>query len=305
MLVNFIICVCVASSVYSVLFFLFLRSEFSENIESNNEDSIKSIESKSTLDSMENKQDSKKHHIIASEQSNLGSNKNTESKTKKDSIKTLNLDSKDFIESKITQDSIKDSIKFFSFKNLAIFCVIFALCFFALKLESSLNFNDFYFLFSIVKSNLFDMILSACLSVFFTLLLVLSLLDFKNLYVPNVLIFALFALNLAMFALISVALIFIPFAILGVFYFFYFTIHIFSRRELMGSGDIWALSSSSSVLLLCYPLHFELIFHLLIISSILGITFALFTKFYSKIDSIKIPFIPFITLALFIICAVN
>lgn len=207
--------------------------------------------------------------------------------------KDSNLESKRVIESKSVRDSILDSNvnsknskfrKFFSIKMLVILCVIIALCFFASALESSLNFSDFYFLFSVKKGEFLSIILRVLLSLIFALLLILSLLDFKNLCVPNALLLLLFALNLAMFCAISALLVIIPFALLGAFYFFYFAITLIYKKEMLGSGDIWVMASISSALLFCFPLRLELIFYMLIISSTLAILFALLPTHY-KTDS--------------------
>lgn len=205
--------------------------------------------------------------------------------------KDSNLESKRVIESKSVRDSNVDSKnskfrKFFSIKNLVILCVIIALCFFASALESSLDFSDFYFLFSVKKGEILSIILRVLLSLIFALLLILSLLDFKNLCVPNALLLLLFALNLGMFCAISALLVIIPFALLGAFYFFYFAITLIYKKEMLGSGDIWVMASISSALLFCFPLRLELIFYMLIISSALAILFALLPTHY-KTDSIE------------------
>lgn len=203
--------------------------------------------------------------------------------------KDSNLESKRVIESKSVRDSNVDSKnskfrKFFSIKNLVILCVIIALCFFASALESRLNFSDFYFLFSVKKGEILSIILRVLLSLIFALLLILSLLDFKNLCVPNALLLLLFVLNLAMFCAISALLVIIPFALLGAFYFFYFATALIYKKEMLGSGDIWVMASISSALLFCFPLRLELIFYMLIISSALAILFALLPT-HRKTDS--------------------
>lgn len=204
----------------------------------------------------------------------------------------------------LRQDSKIKLLKFMSF-----FFVISLLCYISMILVKSLKFNDFYFLFSIQKSNNFVIFLEIAFSVYFTLFFVLSLLDFKKLAVPDCLLALLFTLSIALFSSVSFMLIIVPFSVLGMCYFLHFTLHIFSSRLMLGSGDVWALSSAFSLLLFCYPLEFNLIFYMLIISSILGIIYALFMRRFTlhmripprikqRFFSQKIPFIPFIFLSL-------
>ena len=130
---------------------------------------------------------------------------------------------------------------------------------------------------------------------YFTLSHMLSSLDSKFKYVPNILLIALFIIANVLYVVRHNLYETLPFVILGFSYCFYFIIHSFSKKEVIGIGDIWFFSSSGIFLESFFASQYAYIFESLLISSLFGCFFYLMYKVE------KIPFIPCMLASLIIV----
>lgn len=237
---------------------------------------------------------------------------------KKDSIESKNLNfiletkiletksPKDSIESKKAKDSKIDSnilsLAHHPTKKIESKPTIFHLCVFVyiILFVFLLNilterFNEKIFIESLNLDSNLSLYFFIFSLLFCAILCVLSLLDSIFFCSPKILLFALFSSSVAIFYITQDSII-TPFATLGIFYFFYFILHLFSDKEMIGNGDIWVLSALSIFLESCFEISLILIAFLIIFASILGIIYAIFLKIFVKKDSkfsrLKVPFVP-------------
>ncbi|STQ86514.1 hypothetical protein LS73_003890 [Helicobacter muridarum] len=138
----------------------------------------------------------------------------------------------------------------------------------------------------------------------------LSVLDFEFFCVPNILLIALFVTSVGIYYWHTKSFDIYPFAMLGMFYMFFFIVHCFSVKRLLGEGDIWVLAAMFVMLATFFESNYAVGAECIVVASLLGIL-AIFSIYayaryrygehLSYIYKFKIPFIPFLFIAFILV----